>query len=130
MAQMTGGEALARSLYNEGVRTIFGLPGVQLYHALGGLMATPEIRFTRASALRAWMCCAGSSPGASMSSGSRCRAPSSGRVTRTSRVSVPAQGRRQDVVNARQVHSEQTDTIVVIEHAGETCPVYHFVGLV
>ena len=45
MAQMTGGEALARSLYNEGVRTIFGLPGVQLYHALGGLMATPEIRF-------------------------------------------------------------------------------------
>ena len=34
MAQMTGGQALARSLYREGVRTIFGLPGVQLYHAL------------------------------------------------------------------------------------------------
>ena len=28
---MTGGEALAKSLYREGVRVIFGLPGVQLY---------------------------------------------------------------------------------------------------
>lgn len=45
MAQMTGGQALARSLHREGVRTIFGLPGVQLYHALGGLLDTPEIRF-------------------------------------------------------------------------------------
>ena len=45
MPQMTGGQALARSLYREGVRTIFGLPGVQLYHALGGLLDTPEIRF-------------------------------------------------------------------------------------
>lgn len=45
MAQMTGGQALARSLSHEGVRTIFGLPGVQLYHALGGLLDTPEIRF-------------------------------------------------------------------------------------
>jgi thiamine pyrophosphate-dependent acetolactate synthase large subunit-like protein len=27
---MTGGEALVRSLYAEGVRVVFGLPGVQL----------------------------------------------------------------------------------------------------
>ncbi len=42
---MTGGQALARSLYREGVRVIFGLPGVQLYHALDGLAQEPGIRF-------------------------------------------------------------------------------------
>ena len=42
---MTGGQALARSLYLEGVRVIFGLPGVQLYHALDGLQGEPGIRF-------------------------------------------------------------------------------------
>ena len=45
MPVMTGGEALARSLYREGVRVIFGLPGVQLYHALDGLAKEPGIRF-------------------------------------------------------------------------------------
>ncbi len=45
MARMTGGQALARSLYLEGVRVIFGLPGVQLYHALDGLHEEPGIRF-------------------------------------------------------------------------------------
>ena len=45
MPTMTGGEALARSLYREGVRVIFGLPGVQLYHALDGLAQEPGIRF-------------------------------------------------------------------------------------
>ncbi len=45
MAIMTGGQALARSLYREGVRVIFGLPGVQLYHALDGLAQEPGIRF-------------------------------------------------------------------------------------
>ena len=44
MAQMTGGQALMRSLYLEGVRVIFGLPGVQLYHALDALVDQPEIR--------------------------------------------------------------------------------------
>src|SRR5262249_30722004 len=29
MPNMTGGQALAKSLYREGVRVIFGLPGVQ-----------------------------------------------------------------------------------------------------
>lgn len=45
MPLMTGGQALARSLYLEGVRVIFGLPGVQLYHAIDGLYDQQEIRF-------------------------------------------------------------------------------------
>ena len=45
MARMTGGQALAKSLYREGVRVIFGLPGVQLYHLLDALYDEPEIRF-------------------------------------------------------------------------------------
>ena len=45
MPTMTGGQALAKSLYREGVRVIFGLPGVQLYHALDGLAQEPGIRF-------------------------------------------------------------------------------------
>lgn len=45
MAEMTGGQALVRSIYNEGVRVIFGLPGVQLYHAMDALYDTPDIRF-------------------------------------------------------------------------------------
>ncbi len=42
---MTGGQALARSLHREGVRVIFGLPGVQLYHLLDGLQEQSDIRF-------------------------------------------------------------------------------------
>ena len=45
MAEMTGGQALMKSLYLEGVRVIFGLPGVQLYHALDALYQEPGIRF-------------------------------------------------------------------------------------
>ena len=45
MAKMTGGDALAASLHREGVRVIFGLPGVQTYHAMDGLHRQPEIRF-------------------------------------------------------------------------------------
>lgn len=45
MPKMTGGEALAKSLYREGVRVIFGLPGVQLYGLLDGLAKEPGIRF-------------------------------------------------------------------------------------
>lgn len=45
MSKMSGGEALAKSLYREGVRVIFGLPGVQLYHLLDGLAKEPGIRF-------------------------------------------------------------------------------------
>ena len=42
MVKMTGGQALMKSLYQEGVRVIFGLPGVQLYHALDALYEQPE----------------------------------------------------------------------------------------
>ena len=45
MPKMTGGQALAKSLYREGVRAIFGLPGVQLYHLLDGLYDETGIRF-------------------------------------------------------------------------------------
>ena len=45
MPQMTGGEALAKSLYREGVRVIFGLPGIQLYGLMAALRDEPGIRF-------------------------------------------------------------------------------------
>src|SRR6266702_4654234 len=45
MARMTGGEALVQSLYREGVRVVFGLPGVQLYGVLAALRDEPGIRF-------------------------------------------------------------------------------------
>ena len=45
MPRMTGGQALAKSLHREGVRVIFGLPGVQLYHALDPLYDEPDIRW-------------------------------------------------------------------------------------
>ena len=45
MARMTGGQALVASLHREGVRVIFGLPGVQLYGAMAALRDEPGIRF-------------------------------------------------------------------------------------
>jgi acetolactate synthase-1/2/3 large subunit len=42
---MTGGEALAKSLVREGVRVVFGLPGVQLYGAIAAFRDEPGIRF-------------------------------------------------------------------------------------
>ena len=45
MARLTGGEALVKSLYREGVRVVFGLPGVQLYGVLAALRDEPGIRF-------------------------------------------------------------------------------------
>lgn len=45
MDKMTGGQAFARQLHREGVRVIFGLPGVQLYHLLDGLQEQKDIRF-------------------------------------------------------------------------------------
>ncbi|MBI4590085.1 MAG: thiamine pyrophosphate-binding protein [Candidatus Rokubacteria bacterium] len=45
MARMTGGEALAKSLAREGVRVVFGLPGVQLYGVIAALRDDPGIRF-------------------------------------------------------------------------------------
>ena len=45
MPNMTGGQALMRSLHLEGIRVIFGLPGVQMYHAMDALYDHPDIRF-------------------------------------------------------------------------------------
>jgi acetolactate synthase-1/2/3 large subunit len=45
MTKMTGGQALIKSIYREGIRVIFGLPGVQLYHAMDALYDEPGIRF-------------------------------------------------------------------------------------
>ncbi len=45
MPQMTAGQALIRSLYREGVRVVFGLPGVQMYHAIDPLYDQPGMRF-------------------------------------------------------------------------------------
>src|SRR5262245_20293126 len=45
MTRMTGGEALAKSLAREGVRVVFGLPGVQLYGVVAGLRDEPGMRF-------------------------------------------------------------------------------------
>ena len=43
--RMTGGEALAKQLHREGVRVVFGLPGVQLYGAMAALREEKDIRF-------------------------------------------------------------------------------------
>ena len=43
--RMTGGEALAKQLQREGVRVVFGLPGVQLYGAMAALREEKDIRF-------------------------------------------------------------------------------------
>jgi acetolactate synthase I/II/III large subunit len=43
--RMTGGEALAKQLQREGVRVVFGLPGVQLYGAMAALRDEKDIRF-------------------------------------------------------------------------------------
>jgi acetolactate synthase I/II/III large subunit len=45
MDWLTGGEALVKALHREGVRVVFGLPGVQLYGALAALRDEPGIRF-------------------------------------------------------------------------------------
>ena len=45
MAYMTGGQILMKTLYSEGVRVIFGLPGVQLYHAMDALYDEAGIQF-------------------------------------------------------------------------------------
>ena len=44
MARMSGGEALVRSLVNEGVDVVFGLPGIQIYGVVAALRDEPGIR--------------------------------------------------------------------------------------
>lgn len=43
--RMTGGEALVKQLHREGVRVVFGLPGVQLYGAMAALRDEKDVRF-------------------------------------------------------------------------------------
>ena len=43
MPRMTGGEALVKQLHREGVRVVFGLPGVQLYGAMAALRERYEL---------------------------------------------------------------------------------------
>jgi acetolactate synthase-1/2/3 large subunit len=45
MPKLTGGQALAKSLYREGVRVIFGVPGAQLYYATDALYDEPGIQW-------------------------------------------------------------------------------------
>ena len=42
---ITGGQSLINSLYKEGVRVIFGLPGIQLYHALAPILNYSDLKF-------------------------------------------------------------------------------------
>ena len=42
---MTGGQSLIHCLYNEGVKVIFGLPGVQIYHAIIPILDYPDMQF-------------------------------------------------------------------------------------
>ena len=44
MTEMTGGEALAKSLAREGVEVIFGIPGIQMYGIIAALRDEPRIR--------------------------------------------------------------------------------------
>lgn len=44
MANISGGEALAKSLVREGVEVIFGLPGVQMYGLVTGIRDEPGLR--------------------------------------------------------------------------------------
>ena len=42
---ITGGQSLIDCLYKEGVRVIFGLPGVQMYNAIIPILDYPKMKF-------------------------------------------------------------------------------------
>ncbi len=44
MAQMTGAQALTRSLIREGVEVVFALPGVQIMEAFNAIYDEPSLR--------------------------------------------------------------------------------------
>ena len=44
MVKLSGGEALAKSLAGEGVKVVFGIPGIQIYGIVAGLRDEPGIR--------------------------------------------------------------------------------------
>ena len=43
--KMTGGETLIHCLHNEGIRVIFGLAGIQMYHAIIPILDYPDMQF-------------------------------------------------------------------------------------
>jgi acetolactate synthase I/II/III large subunit len=45
MPNLYGGEALIRSMLHQGIRTVFGIPGLGQYEAIDALYNTPEIRY-------------------------------------------------------------------------------------
>lgn len=45
MPKLNGGEALIQSLYRQGIRTVFGIPGLGQYEAVDALYSTPAIRY-------------------------------------------------------------------------------------
>ena len=44
MVELSGGEALAKSLVREGVEVVFGIPGIQVYGIVAGIRDEPGIR--------------------------------------------------------------------------------------
>ncbi len=44
MTKMSGGEALAKLLVNEGVEVVFGIPGIQIYGIVAGIRDEPDLR--------------------------------------------------------------------------------------
>ena len=44
MVKMSGGEALVKSLVNEGVEVVFGIPGIQMYGIVAAIRDEPGIR--------------------------------------------------------------------------------------
>ena len=42
MAKMSGSEALVKSLVNEGVEVVFGIPGIQMYGIIAAMWDEPE----------------------------------------------------------------------------------------
>ena len=42
---LTGGQSLIHCLYKEGIRVIFGLPGVQIYHAIIPILDYSDMQF-------------------------------------------------------------------------------------
>ncbi len=44
MVELSGGEALAKSLVGEGVETVFGIPGIQIYGIVAAIRDEPGIR--------------------------------------------------------------------------------------
>jgi acetolactate synthase-1/2/3 large subunit len=45
LSSLTGGQSLIRCLYNEGIRVIFGLPDVQMYHTIIPILDYPDMKF-------------------------------------------------------------------------------------